>query len=147
MDSAALLYGSKVPGTPRLHAIKLLDSSSHREGIWLAKIVACVARKVMEIEERDFYEDSKDDDFSFYSPLKERHLILPTLPDSYRIHEVEVLLPDDPVGNFGMLCRQLQDNGTWNETVREYDVFFQCWIDRAGRRGTSAVMSGGRKEM
>jgi hypothetical protein len=37
----------------RLQAIKMLGYTSHREGIWDAKIAASVARKVMEIEEKD----------------------------------------------------------------------------------------------
>lgn len=34
--------------------VSLLQSSSHREEIWDSKIAACLARRVMELEERDF---------------------------------------------------------------------------------------------
>ncbi|KAJ9295331.1 hypothetical protein DTO271G3_6154 [Paecilomyces variotii] len=41
----------------RLQAVRLLESSSRREGIWDGSITACVARRVIRIEERDFYRD------------------------------------------------------------------------------------------
>jgi hypothetical protein len=41
----------------RLQAIRLIESATHREGIWDSKIAASVARRVLEIEENDFYAD------------------------------------------------------------------------------------------
>ncbi|KAL4885674.1 hypothetical protein BJY04DRAFT_214463 [Aspergillus karnatakaensis] len=40
----------------RRRAVRLLESTNHREGIWDAKVTACIARRVMEIEEGDFYD-------------------------------------------------------------------------------------------
>lgn len=94
----------------------------------------------MEIEERDFYKDiHKADDFPFCSSPEERDFLLPALPDSYRIHEVQVLLPNDPIGKIILLCRQRQDDGSWEVLVREYDVLSQRWIDRAGREYASEI--------
>jgi hypothetical protein len=51
----------------------------------------------MEIEERDFYKDvDTADDFRLSSSSGLRDLSLPTLPQSYRIHEVKVVLSNGP---------------------------------------------------
>lgn len=117
----------------RLHAIELLSFTSHKEGIWDSKIAALVARKVVEIEERDFYKDvCEDDHFSVCSHPDERQLLLPPIPESYRIHEAQVLLPDEPTGNLKLLCKQRKEDGSWETLAREYDVPSQCWIDECG---------------
>jgi hypothetical protein len=100
----------------RLQAIRLLESASHREGIWDSKIAVCVARKVMEIEERDFYRDVDTvDDFPLSSSPGLRDLSLPTLPQSYRIHEVKVVLSNDPMDSVFLFYRQKQTNGDWKD--------------------------------
>jgi len=38
-----------------------------------------------------------------------------------------------------LLCRQRQDDGSWEVLVREYDVLSQRWIDRAGREYASEI--------
>jgi hypothetical protein len=47
----------------RLQAIRLLDSSAHREGVWESRTAGLVARKIMELEERglDLGENEIDD--------------------------------------------------------------------------------------
>lgn len=93
----------------RLQAIRLLETTSHREGIWDAKLAVCVAQKVMEMEEGDFYEDlDTADDFSLSSSPGLRDLSLPVLPLSYRIHEVDVVLSDDPMDSIFLFCRRKQ---------------------------------------
>ncbi|KAN0112457.1 hypothetical protein V8E51_005408 [Hyaloscypha variabilis] len=117
----------------RLQAIKLLESTRplHKEGIWDADIAACVARKVMEIEEGSFYKDMHvDDDFEFSSPPGERDFLLPVLPDAYRVTEVQVLLPDDPQGKVVLSCRRRQDSGDLVVLMNEYDMVSQLWINR-----------------
>jgi hypothetical protein len=47
----------------RLHAIRLLESTSHREGICDARISAAVARTVMQLETNDV--DHVEDDCRF----------------------------------------------------------------------------------
>jgi hypothetical protein len=117
----------------RLHAVELLSYTTHKEGIWDSQIAACIARKVVEIEEGDFYKDvQKDDYFSFCSYPDERDLLLPKLPESYRIHEAQVLLPDEPTGNLHLLCKQRKEDGSWEVLAREYDVLSKCWIDGSG---------------
>jgi Fungal Zn(2)-Cys(6) binuclear cluster domain/Fungal specific transcription factor domain len=118
----------------RLQAIKLLESTGplHREGIWDAEIVACVARKVMDIEEQDFYGDMRSaDDFEFSSPPREQDFLRPVLPDSYRVHHVKVVLPDDPMGKIVLSCRQKQSNGPVRRREYEYDMFSKEWKEEA----------------
>jgi hypothetical protein len=123
----------------RLQAIKLLELSSHREGIWDAKIAACVVRKVMEMEERDFYKDYTTDDLPFGSSYKAQDFSLPTLPILYRIDDVEVVLPDDPSGKVTMVCKKRQDDGSWEVLVSEYDALSESWTDKDGRKRNSDI--------
>jgi hypothetical protein len=114
----------------RLQAIRLLESTSHREGIWDAKTAACVARKVMEIEETDFYKDvDTADDFPLPSSPRPQDLSLPTLPESYRIREVEVVLSGAPMDKILLFCKQKQEGIDCRVLISEYNVHLQCWID------------------
>lgn len=123
----------------RLQAIRLLECTSHREGIWDSKIAACVARKVMEIEERDFYRDvDTADDFPLSSSPELWDLSLPALPESYRIHEVKVVLPDGPMDSVFLFYRQRQNSWNWKALVKEFNVLRQCWMDE--RTGEKAEM-------
>jgi Fungal specific transcription factor domain/Fungal Zn(2)-Cys(6) binuclear cluster domain len=113
----------------RLQAIRFLEVSTHREGIWDGKITACVARKVMEIEERDFYRNiDTADDFPITSYPGLQDLSLPTLPQSYRIHDIIVDLPDGPMDNFFLSYRQKM-SGDWKEVTQEFNVVQNRWID------------------
>ncbi|KAF4627657.1 hypothetical protein G7Y89_g10501 [Cudoniella acicularis] len=121
----------------RLQAIKLLNSTDHGEGIWDPRSAACIARKVMEIEERDFYGDMQEaDDFYFCSHPEERDFLLPVLPDLYRVRDVQVLLPDDPTGNIILSCKRRRgEDGGLEVLVMEYDVISQSWLgERGGKR-------------
>jgi hypothetical protein len=112
----------------RLQAIKLLESTgeNHQEGIWDSAIAACVARKVMEVEERNFYGDlGIDDEFAFDSAPKERDFLLPALPEEYHIRDVQVGLPRDRMGKIVLSFCQEEKKCSW-----EYDLVSNCWIDR-----------------
>ncbi|KAF2470426.1 uncharacterized protein BDR25DRAFT_369610 [Lindgomyces ingoldianus] len=100
----------------RLQAIRLLESASHREGIWDSKIAARVARKVMEIEERDFYKDVElKDVFPLSSSPEYQDLSLPTPPQSYRIQEVKVVLSDGPMDSVMLSYVQKEINEDWKD--------------------------------
>lgn len=115
----------------RLQAIRLIEISSHREGIWDAETTACIARKVMEIEERDFYRDVDiDNEFPLSSSPTPRDLSLPLIPDSYRIHGLEVVLHGDPMESIFLFCKPNQEGRTRKVLISEYNVSSQCWIDR-----------------
>ena len=113
----------------RLQAIRLLESTSHREGIWDARTTACVARKVIEIEERDFYKDvDTADDFPLPSSPRPQDLSLPTLPESYRMREVEVVLSGTPMDKILLFCKQEQGGIDKRCLISEYNVHLQRWI-------------------
>lgn len=70
-------------------------------------ITARIARRVMEIEERDLYRDvDMADDFPLSSCPEPRDLSLPILPDSERIREVKVVLPDGPTDSISLFYRR-----------------------------------------
>lgn len=117
----------------RLQAIRLLESAPHKEGIWDGEILSRVARKVMEMEERDFYDNiDPGDDFLIGNYPEEKDFLLPMLPDSYRIHDVQVLLPDDPGGNIMLLCKRKMQDGRWSVLANEFDVLSQTWLQISG---------------
>lgn len=81
----------------RLHAVLLLETTTHREGFWDAHISAAVARTVMAIESDDFtHYRRKLDSFSldqvpsFESPADI------WAPADRRVSALEVVLPDSP---------------------------------------------------
>jgi hypothetical protein len=114
----------------RLQAIRFLESSFHREGIWDATIAARVSRKVMELEERDFYKDMEaTDDFLLSSYPQPSDLSLSTLPESYRIRDVEVILSGEPVDTILLFCKQRRDGKDHKVRRGRYDVSLQHWID------------------
>jgi hypothetical protein len=123
----------------RLQAVRLIESASHRGGIWDSKIAGCVARKVMEMEERDFYRDIETvDDFLLTSSPTLQDLSLPNLPLQYRMNQVKVVLPDGPLENVFVFCRQKLSSGDWKVSSKEYHALSECWTD--GRRSEEEDM-------
>ena len=113
----------------RIQAIRLLESASHREGIWDSRTAASVSRKVMEIEEGSFYENiAIEDEFALISPPLPQDLLLPTLPQSHRICDVEVVMSGAPMDRILLFCKQRE---ALNDRVllSEYDVHLQRWAD------------------
>ncbi|ORY59726.1 uncharacterized protein BCR38DRAFT_445346 [Pseudomassariella vexata] len=118
----------------RLHAIRLLENSPHREGIWDAMLAARIARQVMQLEEEDVYDDPNmfHDDFPLSSTPGEEHLSMPTIPEVYRIQDVQVVLPDDPMENVVLKCRRRRYDGSFETLVREFEVVSQSWMKGRG---------------
>ncbi|KAF7556506.1 hypothetical protein G7046_g6272 [Stylonectria norvegica] len=105
----------------RLQAIKLLMSVLSKEGIWNSRIAAHVAQGVMEVEERDFYKDTRlVDDFPLDSQPSISDLALPSLPEAYRVHDVEVLLPSSPLEEATYICRRKTYDGSWEDLIDRY---------------------------
>lgn len=121
----------------RLQAIRLLESTFHREGIWDAKTTACVSRKVMQLEERGYYEGlAATDDFPLVSSPSLQDLSLPTLPRSYRIREIEVVLSDAPMNDMMLFCKQKHADVDCRVLLSTYDTRLQNWIDNEVYRAT-----------
>lgn len=93
-----------------------------------------IARNVIEIEGRDFYEHTQTaDNFEFPSQPQEQNFLLPVLSGSRRAHEVRVVLPDDPIGRFVLSCRQKQSNGRVHRRGHEYDEFSKYFMKKGGK--------------
>jgi hypothetical protein len=117
----------------RLHAVRLLEASSHREGISDAKVAACVVRKVMELEEKDLNIGKGEDEFDlFKAPGVEEldwDLVERDLKGVRRICDLKVILPDGPEESVFLSCRQRGDGEEWEDVELEYRVLEQCWVD------------------
>lgn len=117
----------------RLQAIKLLESSSHREGIWDSKTAACVARKVMATEERNFYQGfDTNDSFPICSLSSAQDLVLPALPDSHRLREVEIVLSGAPMDKILLFCKRREQGTPSRVLISTYHVGLQRWIEGSG---------------
>ncbi|KAL4795105.1 hypothetical protein BDV19DRAFT_379032 [Aspergillus venezuelensis] len=85
----------------RRTAIQLLESTNHKEGIWDARITACVGRKVMEVEERNFFDGfpliEVDDVDAGASSASSEQNVEPVLPESCRIRDLEVCMEGVPL--------------------------------------------------
>ncbi|KAK5023471.1 hypothetical protein LTS07_009346 [Exophiala sideris] len=106
----------------RLQAVRLLESTSHREGIWDSRIVACVCRKVMELEGATCHDTADTrDKFERCGSLNRQDTLMSTVPQSCRINEVKVVLPNGPTDSLLLMCRQRLDTGVWKEWTEEDD--------------------------
>lgn len=107
----------------RVQALRLMRSVPHKEGIWDSTLAACIAEEVMRIEEVDFYKDVDISDiFDILEHPTERQFALPVLPDSNRLSDIQVGLPDDPAGRVKLRYKRRRGNGTWEDFTREYDL-------------------------
>lgn len=116
----------------RLHAISLLELSAHREGLWDSVTAACVARKVMNIEEREFYAELAivNDPFPTTSSARPVDLMFPTIPRSYRLNELEIVLSGAPMDRIELYCKRRLAGGERQRTLlSEFDVNLQKWMD------------------
>ena len=92
--------------------------------------MAKVSRKVMEIEEKDFYKNvNTKDDFSLVEIPTEEDLCLPLLPHSYRMRDVEVELLGEPLDRVLLFCRKRKEGVDGRVCVGEYSVSLERWVD------------------
>lgn len=115
----------------RLHAIRILEWTSHREGMWNARVMAQVAREVMSIEETQGSHESRlgDDTFTLETIPERKELKTPTLCASQRVSHIRVTLPDESWGRIGLTCRRKQNDGDWEVTCKENDPISGTWFD------------------
>ena len=103
----------------RVQAIRLLISRPSRQGIWNALIAASVAKEVMELEEMGFYRDVlSDNDFALNSEPQPRDLALPVLPETHRMHDVQVVLPDELWEDTVIACKRRRKDGSEEAITR-----------------------------
>lgn len=115
----------------RLQAIRLLECSTHREGIWDSQIAACIARKAMQMEERDFYEgvDTRDS-FPLSGCPTPWDLSLPLVPSPYRIRKLDTVLSGEPMEKITLFGDKEENGVDQKYVLSEYSVHTQRWTDR-----------------
>ena len=113
----------RVPGIRR-KAIDFLSAAPHREGIWDGAIVAQIASHIMEIEEESFRRSSGSNLSSDLFEDLESFADQPVVPESTRIHNISVLLPDSIKSKATLICRRpgVQKNGPWEIKTMEFDL-------------------------
>jgi hypothetical protein len=112
----------------RLHAIRLLASTVHREGFWDAMVAAQVAEEVMRMEGEE-QGDCIDDYFSLDSIPKQEELQFPTLSESQRVHDVELILPNEPWTRVKFRCRRRHADGSWEDIWKEHNPDTGIWLN------------------
>ncbi|KAL1870971.1 hypothetical protein Plec18167_007278 [Paecilomyces lecythidis] len=93
----------------RHQAIGLLETYCHRESIWDPVTAALVGRKVIELEERDFYDSfgtPGTETLSSSQNLEACDLIQPRLPESHRIADIEMVLSGNPTQKLFLFGRK-----------------------------------------
>lgn len=113
----------------RLRAIMSLERCSHQEGLWDPVITALVARKVVECEERGFYDFIETPDFvpAVGAQISEV-LCEPWLPKSHRIGDVEMAFFGNPTQRISVYGKKYESKYL-RSCVAEYDISSQAWLD------------------
>jgi hypothetical protein len=116
----------------RIQAVRILESTYHREGIWDAKITACISRKVIQLEEKDYLDGQNlNDDFSLFSYPKNEDLLTATPPTSYRLQDIELIFRGDPTSDISILCTKFQGGIRSRVCVGTFHLPEKLWVGRA----------------
>ncbi|KAH8894563.1 hypothetical protein GQ53DRAFT_643376, partial [Thozetella sp. PMI_491] len=114
----------------RLHAVRLLESCGHKEGFFDARITAIIARKVMELEERDYYQEyGPDHDFPLTSYPTLQEMGLPTLPEKYRLCEVKIVLSGEPTDKISLFCKRRKGKQDCRIHLADHNISSHRWVD------------------
>ena len=105
----------------RVQCIKLLSSVHSKEGLWDGWLAAIVAQEIANIEEGGFYEGF-DNGFDPKQVPAAEELDLPILPESRRIEDFRITLPNSPLDKTCLICQR------GDEIIRrEYDPRTRIW--------------------
>ncbi|CRG90063.1 Autophagy-related protein 2 [Talaromyces islandicus] len=99
----------------RREAVRMLIVAPHREVVWDGSAVAAAAKKVIELEEGDFYLTNSPPSTTFQASSGFSHAEKRPLPESYRFQRVQVSLEDGLNGNGKVIC--------WRPRRGDVDVF------------------------
>lgn len=115
----------------RLQAIRYLDFSTHREGIWDTEIISRVAKRVMNVKEGGWCQDEAyedDSDGENLEMLEDKHR--PTITKDGRIKRLEVVLSGSPLDLIILYSGgETSAKGTSKRCIGRFDVESQCWVD------------------
>ncbi|PSN59308.1 hypothetical protein BS50DRAFT_258136 [Corynespora cassiicola Philippines] len=101
----------------RMQAIKLLRVLDHQEGIWDAALAAAMAEEVVGYESRGAQHESVTDAHGF---LPESEWPQTVMPGRFWVQQVDIVLPDESMGNVRMACRCQKDDGSQDSFEREF---------------------------
>jgi len=119
----------------RHQACRLLAKTVHKEGTWDASLTVALAREIIRIEEGDFYQEfSGHGDFNVTDMPTEQDLSLPILPDSHRLYNIQVQLPENAGGVLTLEYDTNQNDAKgFERRKRWYDLQTRCWADVMSR--------------
>ncbi|KAI1086045.1 hypothetical protein F5B19DRAFT_480632 [Rostrohypoxylon terebratum] len=119
----------------RHKVVDFLKKLPHNEGIWSGPMISSVAEEVVRIEEGDFYEGSSAaDEVSFCGASDKLGVLQKVLPESYRMHDVQIELPEDYAGTVTLKCTRGMEDCTQEVIIREfvYNESAQRWMVKLG---------------
>ncbi|KAF2654650.1 hypothetical protein K491DRAFT_679466 [Lophiostoma macrostomum CBS 122681] len=112
----------------RLHAIKLLEYTNHREGFWDSRSSAQIAREMIRLEERNYPDHpAASEDFDLYSMPLQEELAWETPTEVQRVHDVNIKLPNDEDESYKISYRKRQADGSWQGFQRYYNPNTEKW--------------------
>ena len=85
--------------------------------------------QVINIEERNFYEETGSDGFDRLTPPTKQDLTSPTLPQEFRLRSITIVLPADRAGKLQLRCYRQDRYGSMEHISREYDLPSRQWHD------------------
>ncbi|KAI1344736.1 hypothetical protein F5Y15DRAFT_421883 [Xylariaceae sp. FL0016] len=115
----------------RHQSVRLLAAHTHREGIWDSILMTEIAKEIIRVEEDDFYRDSANDEYDLGEIPTIKDTMLSLLPDSQRLHDLQVMLPDTPTGHAAFKGKRRGNDAAWETVMRLYDPIAHCWYDQS----------------
>ncbi|TKA75275.1 hypothetical protein B0A55_05081 [Friedmanniomyces simplex] len=114
----------------RFQAIRLLERSPHREGVWAATTAVAIARRVMQMEDSESYGKlCKDAAFPWEALPAEEECVRPPLDEHCIVHDVQIVLPDEPMGKVAIRCKRMKSSEGWEFLESVYDVRSASWSE------------------
>ncbi|KAL5377080.1 hypothetical protein DPSP01_010045 [Paraphaeosphaeria sporulosa] len=114
----------------RSHAVRLLESTLHREGIWDCRIMSMVMRRVMDLEDDGLCGD--DEGLALDMVPRLDGLEQPVLPLERRVGEIKVEMEDEMVESVMVEYRKAWRGAQW-ERVRVALTTTETRLDAVGR--------------
>lgn len=115
----------------RLQAIRLLEASAHREGVWESRTAGLVARKVMELEEEgiDLGENTNDDFPILEYPVNPADLSRQLPLTRHRLQRVQVDLLGEPTDTIVLRYQRETARAVAKPFISTYDARSRQWQD------------------
>jgi hypothetical protein len=110
----------------RLEAIRFLAHGDCKEGIWDAALASQVGKQVMKIEEEGPPERASISP-SMKIKVNSEEPQLP--PDSHRVFDVEVILPEGSSIGLGVVCKRSREDGSIETISSRRETHSDQWFE------------------